>query len=67
MSEVELDSKLVEKIVRYLAEHPKCKSRDLASTIGVPYEVVRDALVELEGQGIVFRTGRTRGTRWWLG
>ena len=28
---------------------------------------VRQELLELEKLGIVYRSGQTRGTRWWLG
>ena len=36
-------------------------------SLDVPVLVVRQELLDLEKLGIVYRTGQTRGTRWWLG
>jgi hypothetical protein len=40
---------------------------DLASSLDVDASEVRDELLVLERLGVVFRTGRTRATRWFLG
>jgi uncharacterized Zn finger protein len=58
---------LTELLVDRLAEAPGAKSQDLADTLGLPVLRVRHELIELEKLGIVYRTGNTRGTRWWLG
>jgi len=50
-----------------LAKSAPIKARDLASALDQEYARVRDALIKLVELGIVYRTGRTRGTRWWLG
>jgi len=39
----------------------------IAAAAAAEHLAVRDMLKELEQQGIVYRTGRARGTRWWLG
>ncbi len=57
----------LEHLTNMLAERAPVKSRDLAEALGMKYEDVRDALIMLEQAGIVYRTGKTRGTRWWLG
>lgn len=57
----------VEVLVNTLAEDAPVKSRDLAEKLDVEYEKVRATLIELERLGVVYRTGQTRGTRWWLG
>lgn len=62
-----VDIELVGRVAEYLATTRGAKARDVADAAGVTYEDLRDLLLELERQGIVFRTGRTRGTRWWLG
>ena len=43
------------------------KSADLAARLGMPRAEILSELIELETLGIVYRTGKTRGTRWWLG
>ncbi|TVQ87266.1 MAG: hypothetical protein EA397_18280 [Deltaproteobacteria bacterium] len=67
MKNTELDPEVVEQIVSALAQSNEQKSREIAEAIGVDYDVVRAHLIELEQRGITYRTGRTRGTRWWLG
>lgn len=67
MSSIEFDADLVARISGALAQDNGRKARDLAEAIAAPYPLVKDHLVELEKSGIVYRTGRTRGTRWWLG
>lgn len=57
----------LEQLTNVLAEHAPIKARKLAELIGAEYSDVRDALIRLERMGIVYRTGKTRGTRWWLG
>lgn len=61
------DTPLTEKLVDLLAELESAKSAQLAQRLGVPVMTVRNELVDLEKLGIVYRTGQTRGTKWWLG
>lgn len=61
------DSDFTEALVNALAEFESAKTSQLAEKLGVKKIKVRNALVELEKLGIVYRTGQTRGTRWWLG
>jgi len=61
------DTDLTERLVDLLATQENMKSKELASALGVPVLEVRGELLELEKLGIVYRTGQTRGTRWWLG
>jgi uncharacterized Zn finger protein len=58
---------LTEALVDALAECECAKSQELAARVGAPVLEVRQELLELERLGIVYRTGQTRGTRWWLG
>jgi uncharacterized Zn finger protein len=58
---------LTERVVNVLAELGSAKSKDIADKIDQEPLVVRAELIELERLGIVYRTGQTRGTRWWLG
>lgn len=58
---------LTEALVDALAEVDCANSKELAVRIGAPVLDVRQELLELERLGIVYRTGQTRGTRWWLG
>jgi len=60
-------SDLTEVLVDFLAEMESAKSKELADRLGVSLMEVRQELLELEKLGIVYRTGHTRGTRWWLG
>jgi len=67
MTTVEVDPELLSRVTGCLAKDNGRKARDLAAEAGADYPEVKDLLVELEKSGIVYRTGRTRGTRWWLG
>jgi uncharacterized Zn finger protein len=58
---------LTERVVNVLAELGSAKSKQIADRIDQEPLVVRAELIELERLGIVYRTGQTRGTRWWLG
>lgn len=58
---------LTEQLVDMLAEHGAARSKDLSERLKVPLIDIRQELLELEKLGIVYRTGQTRGTRWWLG
>ncbi|MCB9679700.1 MAG: hypothetical protein H6737_31625 [Alphaproteobacteria bacterium] len=60
-------SDLTAAIVDALAETECAKSKELADRVGADILDVRQELLELEKLGIVYRTGQTRGTRWWLG
>ncbi|MFK7927003.1 MAG: helix-turn-helix domain-containing protein [Myxococcota bacterium] len=50
-----------------LARRQGAKARALADELGEDLSEVRGALIDLEQHGIVYRTGKTRGTTWWLG
>ena len=58
---------LTAAIANWLADRPALKSPELARALGVPLGEVRAELVALESIGIVYRSGQTRGTRWYLG
>jgi uncharacterized Zn finger protein len=58
---------LTEALVDALAEVECARSKDLAKRVGATVVAVREELLDLEKLGIVYRTGQTRGTRWWLG
>jgi predicted ArsR family transcriptional regulator len=63
----EKEQSLTEQVVDLLATMESAKSRELADQLGLTNIQVRNELLDLEKLGIVYRTGRTRGTRWWLG
>ncbi len=56
-----------ERIADALAENEGSKSSDLARILRMDPVAIRIELIELEKLGIVYRRGRTRGTRWYLG
>lgn len=58
---------LAERLVDALAHMENARSKELADKLEVSLAEVRQELLELEKMGIVYRTGQTRGTRWWLG
>jgi DNA-binding IclR family transcriptional regulator len=58
---------ITEKLVDALAALESAKSKELSERLNIPMLDVRNELLELEKLGIVYRTGQTRGTRWWLG
>ena len=64
---VDISAPITERLVDLLAELESAKSKTLAERLGVSVLTIRGELVELEKLGIVYRTGQTRGTRWWLG
>jgi uncharacterized Zn finger protein len=66
-AEAEQASSITERLVDLLAELESAKSKTLADHLDVPVLVVRQELLDLEKLGIVYRTGQTRGTKWWLG
>jgi uncharacterized Zn finger protein len=55
------------RLVDLLSELGSAKSKDIAVRLKIPMMEVRQELLELEKLGIVYRTGQTRGTLWWLG
>jgi len=61
------EDELAEALVDVLADGEGYRARDLAENLGLELASVRRELRKLEAQGMVTRTGRTRGTRWWLG
>ena len=42
-------------------------TRALSRRLGWTQTRARAVLLDMEDLGIVYRTGRTKGTRWWLG
>lgn len=58
---------LLEMVVDYLVEHDGARNEVIAPAIGSTAPEVREVLLDLEQVGMVYRTGKTRGTRWWLG
>lgn len=58
---------LTEAIVNLLADNGGVKSKEIAARLDAPMTEIRQELLELETLGIVYRTGQTRGTMWWLG
>jgi uncharacterized Zn finger protein len=58
---------ITERIVDALAENEGSKSSDMARILRMDPVAIRIELIELEKLGIVYRRGRTRGTRWYLG
>ena len=58
---------LAERLVDALARVENARSKELADRLGASLGEIRQELLELEKMGIVYRTGQTRGTRWWLG
>lgn len=67
MEQPVFDEGLAARVAQALVSTQGAKARDVAERVGVDYEPVKDLLLELEARGVVYRTGRTRGTRWWLG
>jgi hypothetical protein len=61
------DADLSERLVDLLAGVDCAATPDLADQLGVSVAVIRRELLILEQLGIVYRTGHTRATRWWLG
>jgi len=63
------DGELTGRLADLLVGREKEGSRtvDLAETLGIDAIDVREELMAMERVGIVYRTGRTRGTRWFLG
>ena len=49
------------------ADRMRIEKKDLADRLDATVADVRAELLELEELGLVYRTGQTRGTRWWLG
>jgi uncharacterized Zn finger protein len=57
---------LAEQLVTLLSEEGAAQSKELAEKLKIPLIELRQELLELEKLGIVYRTGQTRGTRWWV-
>jgi uncharacterized Zn finger protein len=62
----EQSNELTRRVVNLLANRECAKSRELAKELEVSPQEIRAELLSLEKQGLVYRTGQTRGTRWWL-
>ncbi len=60
------NGELADALVDALGDGNGYRARDLADHLGTPLQTVRRELRRLELEGAVRRTGRTRGTRWWL-
>jgi uncharacterized Zn finger protein len=58
---------LTERVIDALADVECAKSNDLAKQLNESTAAIRTELLELEEMGLVTRTGKTRGTRWWIG
>jgi hypothetical protein len=58
---------LSERLVDILATIDCASTPDLSDQLGVTVVQIRSELLLLERLGIVYRTGQTRATRWWLG
>lgn len=58
--------RLGQALFELLTQHPGLKTSDIQDRTGVHQLDVRDELVAWEKQGISYREGRTRGTRWYL-
>lgn len=66
-SEASGSDDLSERLVNALSLKENVKSTELAKELDEQPMKVRHELIALEKMGIVYRTGNTRGTRWWLG
>lgn len=62
----EEEGELGEALLDVLGDGTGFRARDLADNLGATLQAVRRELRRLEQDGVVHRTGRTRGTRWWL-
>lgn len=58
---------LAGRIADVLATSGEWRSVDVAGRLALDPIDIRDELLQMEKLGIVYRTGRTRGTRWFLG
>jgi hypothetical protein len=58
---------MAERVTALLEEAPGAKTSDLAERVGLGQLQIRNVLMQLERDGMVYRTGQTRGTRWYLG
>jgi len=54
-------------VVDALVALESASSKQLSKRVKADILDVRSELLELEKLGLVYRTGQTRGTRWWLG
>lgn len=62
------DTLLTEKLVDHMAaENRPHQAASLARALNERTTKVRTELLLLEGLGVVYRTGKTRAQRWYLG
>lgn len=64
--ELEIEEEIEGALQDLLEEGRGLRAREMADLVGAALPHVRRVLRGLEKQGLVRRTGRTRGTRWWL-
>ena len=63
-----IDTVLTEKLVNTMADSgAPWKAKALAKKVKVDPLLVRNELLALEALGVTYRTGKTRGTTWYLG
>ena len=63
---VEMDEEIEGALLELLEDGRGLRAREMAELVGAQLPHVRRVLRQLEEQARVRRTGRTRGTRWWL-
>ena len=62
------DEAFLMRLVDLLAEEERgYSSTELFRTLDCTYDHIKKVLLDLEKMGFIYRTGKTRGTRWWLG
>jgi len=63
-----IDTRLTERLVNFMADSGlPWKAKALATQLKVDAVALRNELLALESLGVTYRTGKTRGTRWYLG
>ncbi len=58
---------LRESILAQVTKSPGEKTSEIADALEIAQLQVRNELMQMESRGEVYRTGQTRGTRWFLG
>ena len=63
-----IDTRLTERLVNFMADSGlPWKAKAMATKLKVDALALRNELLALESLGVTYRTGKTRGTRWYLG
>lgn len=60
-------AEIVEGLINLLAATPGMAGAELAKELNVDKQALRREMIVLEELGMVYRTGNTRNTQWWLG